>query len=103
VSESRHAQRNTEAVDLEAVQKLVVTLESDLSRVRSGSEDVQRLRDEVDALKQLLDSPARRHTSVRDALHRVRSTLDREWGTAKTEAFTASRYAAEIGRILGLS
>ena len=28
--------------------------------------------------------------------------IDVEWGSAKTEAFTATRYVAEIGRILGL-
>ena len=103
MSEQGRKAGTTEEVDLEAVQKLVLTLENDLSRVRSGSGDVQRLRDEVDALKVLLDSPAHRHHSVRDALHRVRSMLDREWDTAKTEAFTAGRYASEIGRILGLS
>ena len=90
-------------VDLEAIQKLVAQLEADLARVREGSADVQRLRDEVDMLKALLASPTapQQHT-VRDALHGVRSTLDREWDTAKSEAFTASRYVAEIGRILGM-
>jgi hypothetical protein len=90
------------AVDLEAVQKLVTALEADLSRLRDGSGDVQKLRDEVDALKDLLNAPAPAQPPVRHALHSVRTTLDREWDTAKTEAFTASRYVAEIGRILGL-
>ena len=89
-------------VDLEAVQKLVQTLEDDLSRLRAGSGDVQRLRDEVDALKALLASPAPGHPPLRHALSSVRSTLDREWDSAKSGSFTASRYAAEIGRILGM-
>ncbi len=93
---------STQGVDLDAVQKLVDTLEADLSRLREGSGDVQRLRDEVDALKSLLNSPEPPHPPVRDALHGVRSALDREWDSAKTEAFVASRYVAEIGRILGL-
>ena len=93
---------HTAGVDLEAVHKLVQTLEADLSRLREGSGDVQRLRDEVEALKVLLDSPAPAHPPVRHALGSVRSTLDREWDSAKTGSFTASRYAAEIGRILGL-
>jgi hypothetical protein len=93
---------STRAVDLEAVQKLVSALEDDLSRLRDGSGDVQKLRDEVDALKDLLNAPAPAQPPVQHALHGVRTTLDREWGTAKSEAFTASRYVAEIGRILGL-
>jgi hypothetical protein len=93
---------STRAVDLEAVQKLVSALEDDLSRLRDGSGDVQKLRDEVDALKDLLNAPAPAQPPVQHALHSVRTTLDREWGTAKSEAFTASRYVAEIGRILGL-
>ena len=92
----------SQGVDLDAVQKLVTTLDADLSRLRDGSGDMQQLRDEVEALKKLLDSPAPAHPPVRHALHTVRGTLDREWGTAKSEAFTASRYVAEIGRILGL-
>ena len=98
----RPATGGMQGVDLDAVQALVSTLEADLSRLRDGSGDVQRLRDEVDALKNLLNSPVPPHTPVRHALHGVRSTLDREWGSAKTEAFAASRYVAEIGRILGL-
>ena len=89
-------------IDLEAVQALVNTLEADLSQLRSGSGDVQRLRDEVNALKTLLASPVPEHPPVRSALHGVRHLLDVEWGSAKTEAFTATRYVAEIGRILGL-
>lgn len=98
----RQTRDSAQNVDLDAVQKLIDTLEEDLSRLRSGSGDVQRLREEVEALKGLLSVPGRPHHSIRDALHGVRSALDREWGSAKTEAFTASRYVAEIGRILGM-
>ena len=98
-----HGPEKSQGVDLEAVQALVTTLEADLARVRDGSGDVQRLREEVEMLKALLASPAApQQHSVRHALHGVRSTLDREWGSAKSEAFTASRYVAEIGRILGM-
>lgn len=92
----------SQGVDLDAVQKLVTTLEADLSRVREGSADMQQLRDEVEALKKLLETPSPAERPVRHALHTVRGTLDREWDIAKSEAFTASRYVAEIGRILGL-
>lgn len=92
-----------QGIDLDAVQTLVRTLEADLSRLRSGSGDVERLREEVNALKSLLNAPAPEHPPVRHALHGMRHMLDAEWGSAKSEAFTASRYVAEIGRILGLS
>jgi hypothetical protein len=98
----RQAPENAQGVDLDAVQTLLSTLEADLSRLRSGSGDVQRLLDEVEALKALLSSPVPPHPPVRNALHDMRRTLDAEWGSAKTEAFAASRYVAEIGRILGL-
>ena len=92
-----------QGIDLDAVQALVRTLEADLSQLRSGSGDVQRLREEVNALKSLLNAPAPEHPPVRRALHGMRHMLDADWDSAKTEAFTASRYVAEIGRILGLS
>jgi hypothetical protein len=98
----RPAPDTVQGIDLEAVQALVTTLEADLSQLRSGSGDVDRLRDEVNALKALLNSPAPEHPPVRRALHGMRHVLDAEWDTAKTEAFTATRYVAEIGRILGL-
>lgn len=91
-----------QGIDLEAVQTLVRTLEADLGRLEHGSGDVERLREEVNALKTLLSAPAPDHPPVRRALHGMRHALDAEWDTAKTEAFTASRYVAEIGRILGL-
>jgi hypothetical protein len=99
----RPAAQGSENLNLDAVQALVDALEADLSRLREGSGDVQRLREEVEQLKSLLGAPKPAERPVRHALHGVRSTLDREWGTAKSEAFTASRYVAEIGRILGLS
>ena len=43
----------TAKVDLGQVERLVAALEADLAKVRSGSEDVQALRDEVDSLKRL--------------------------------------------------
>jgi len=89
-------------VDLDAVQKLVDALERDLEQVRDGSADVQRLRDEVQTLQNVLNSPVRRHHWVKEGLHDINGALDREWDSAKAEALTVSRYIAEIGRILGM-
>ena len=85
-------------VDLEAAAKLIATLERDLKKVSGDSADIQRLRDEVETLKNVLNSPVRRHHWVRDGLHSIREALD----TAVAEGLKGGQYIAEIGRILGL-
>jgi len=89
-------------LDLEEVSRLIEALERDLQRVQGSSGDVQRLKDEVETLKNLLRSPVRRHHWVRDALHGVREGIHGAWDTAVAEGLEASRYIAEIGRILGM-
>src|SRR5256885_8505855 len=56
-------------IDLEKVAQLIDALERDLAKVRSGSRDVQLLRDEVETLKNVLNSPIRRHHWVRSEEH----------------------------------
>ena len=87
--------QDTPQIDLDEVARLVDALERDLNSVQSPSKDIQRLRDEVDTLKNVLKSPVRRHHWVSDALHDIRDA-------AVTEGIEVSRYVAEIGRILGL-
>lgn len=82
-------------IDLEEVARLIESLERDLNSVQGSSKDLQRLRDEVHTLKNVLRSPVRRHHWVRDALHDIRDA-------AVAEGIEVSRYVAEIGRILGL-
>ena len=89
-------------VDLEEVAKLIDSLEQDLAGVRSGSRDIQRLRDEVETLKNVLNSPVRRHHWVRDGLHDIREVFEDAVDAAVAEGIKGSRYIAEIGRILGL-
>jgi hypothetical protein len=101
MSEDQSA-RKAEDIDLEAVGRLIEALERDLTQVRSGSQDMQRLRDEVETLKNVLNSPIRRHHWVKDGLHSVRTSLDEAIDSAMAEGMNASRYVAEIGRILGL-
>jgi hypothetical protein len=93
---------NTAEVDLEEVRKLIEALERDLANVRTDSAAVQRLRDEIETLKNVLGSPVRRHHWVRDSLHGIREAFDSAWDTAVSDGFKASRYVAEIGRILGM-
>jgi len=89
-------------IDLEEVARLVEALERDLAQVRSGSQDVQRLRDEVETLKNVLSSPIRRHHWVSDGLHGVRTVLEEAMDVAVARGIKTGQYISEIGRILGL-
>jgi hypothetical protein len=93
---------SAQEVDLEAVRKLIEALERDLDNVRGDSAAVQRLRDEVETLKNVLGSPVRRHHWVRDGLHGIREAFDNAVDTAVADGLKATRYVAEIGRILGM-
>lgn len=98
-------ERKTESasdIDLKEVAKLIESLEQDLKKVQSGSKDMQLLRDEVETLKNVLNSPVRRHHWVRDGLHGIRQSFENAVDSALAEGLQASRYIAEIGRILGL-
>ncbi len=85
-------------IDLDAVAKLVEKLEQDLATIQGSKVDVQRLKDEVQTLKNVLHSPVRRHHWVRDALHGIRDAFD----TVAAKGAKGSQYIAEIGRILGM-
>jgi uncharacterized membrane protein len=89
-------------VDLEEVARLVDALERDLAQLKGSPEDLQALHDEIATLKNVLKSPIRRHHWVRDALHDMRTALEDRLDSAVAGGMNASRYAAEIGRILGL-
>jgi hypothetical protein len=89
-------------VDLEGVSKLIEALEHDLARVRSGSQDIQRLRDEVETLKQVLNAPIQKHHWIRDGLQSIHDALDKTMDTAIADGVKASQYISEIGRILGM-
>jgi cell division septum initiation protein DivIVA len=94
-SERKPRQLDTREVDLDEVARLIDALERDLEKVQGKSQDIQRLKDEIDTLKNVLRSPVRRPHWVRDALHDIRDA-------AVAEGIEVSRYVAEIGRILGL-
>src|SRR5437773_10449428 len=89
-------------IDLEKVAQLVDALERDLAKVRSGSRDVQLLRDEVETLKNVLNSPIRRHHWVREGLHGMRQAIENGLETVVADGVKAGQYIAEIGRILGM-
>ena len=93
---------STREIDLDEVAALIDALERDLQKIQGDSQDVQRLKDEVQTLKNLLGSPVRRHHWVRDALHGIRERFDDALDAAVAEGVQAGRYIAEIGRILGM-
>jgi hypothetical protein len=89
-------------VNLEAAAKLIAALEQDLKKLSGDSGDIQRLRDEVETLKNVLNSPVRRPHWVRDGLHSIREALRNAMDRAVAEGLKDSQYIAEIGRILGM-
>lgn len=93
---------NARQIDLDEVARLVEALERDLSKVQGSSRDIQRLKDEIETLKNVLKSPVRRHHWVRDALHGIRERIDGALDAAVAEGIEVGRYVAEIGRIIGM-
>lgn len=89
-------------IDLDEVARLVEALERDLAKLPGGSQDVQRLRDEVETLKNVLNSPIRRHHWVSDSLHGMRTVLEEAIDAAVARGLKTGQYISEIGRILGL-
>jgi hypothetical protein len=89
-------------IDLDKASQLIDALERDLGKVSGDSQDVQRLRDEVQTLRNVLNSPVQRHHWVSDSLHDIRGLLDETVDEAIYEGTTIGRYAADIARILGL-
>jgi len=92
----------TPEIDLDEVAKLIEALEKDLATVQGSEKDIQRLKDEVQTLKNVLISPVRRHHWVRDGLHGIRHVFENVMDTAVAEGLKGSQYIAEIGRILGM-
>jgi hypothetical protein len=89
-------------IDLDEVAKLLDALETDLANVQGSATDIQRLKDEVQTLKNVLGSPVRRHHWVRDGLHSIRNVFENAVDTAVARGLKGSQYIAEIGRILGM-
>ena len=89
-------------VDLEEVARLIEALERDLQNIRADSPDIRHLRDEVQTLKNVLNSPVRRHHWVREGLHSIHEALDNALDAAVARGLKGGQYIAEIGRILGM-
>jgi len=94
--------QNAPEIDLDEVAKLLEALEKDLANVQGSEKDIQRLKDEVQTLRNVLVSPVRRHHWVRDGLHDIRDVFENALDTAVAKGLKGSQYIAEIGRILGM-
>ena len=95
-------ENSAQEVNLEAAAALIAALERDLKKVSGDSRDIQRLRDEVETLKNVLNSPVRRHHWVKEGLHSIREVFENALDTAVAKGLKGSQYVAEIGRILGM-
>ena len=89
-------------VNFEAAARLIAALEQDLKKLSGDSRDIQRLRDEVETLKNVLNSPVRRDHWVTEGLHGVRDVFERVKDEVVADGVKGGQYIAEIGRILGL-
>ena len=89
-------------VDLDEVARLIDALEKDLAKVKGDSADVQRLRQEIEALKAAVRHAPHEHHRIRDGLHGLHGRFDKALDTAVYEGLEISRYVNEIGRMLGL-
>lgn len=78
-------------MDIGQVARLVDRLERDIARAGANQADTRKLLAEVEAIKQLLKSPAPEHSHLRERLQAIREELWRD-----------APYLAEIGRILGM-
>ena len=90
------------AVDLEEVGRLVEQLERDLKAAREGSTDLATLRDEVERLRAALAAREPAQDALSDGLHGLRDRLHAIGDELFDDAVTTSRYAAWLGRILGM-
>ena len=95
-------ENSAQEVNLEEAAKLIEALEQDLKKVSGDSGEIQRLRDEVETLKNVLNSPVRRQHWVKEGLHSIREVFVNALDTAVAKGLKGGQYVAEIGRILGM-
>ena len=91
-----------QGIDLEEVARLITRLEDDLAKVQTGSQDVQALRDEVEALRNILSSSRPGDGRVSEQLHNIRSIMHTALDTVLADAIKGAEYVRQIGRMLGM-
>jgi hypothetical protein len=89
-------------VDIVEARRLLDALERDVQGLGASAPDVDVLRAEIEALRQVLHADNSTPEEMHSGLHDMRDRLHEFPDELKGEAFQAGRYLAEIGRILGL-
>lgn len=89
-------------VDLDEVARLVEQLERDLALARDGSRDIDTLRDEVERLRGALAARPAGQAELSEGLRGLKERLHAVGDELFDDAVTASRYAAWLGRLLGM-
>jgi hypothetical protein len=83
------------------IHALVAELEIELANAPPGA-DLQDVRDEIETLKNVLNSPKVKEGWIRESLHSVRSGIEDMTQSVEGTVLKDSPSIAEIGRILGL-
>jgi hypothetical protein len=96
------SKNSTGGIDLEEVGRLVEQLERDLALAKQGARDVDTLRDEVERLRGALSAHPLAPEAVNAGLHGVSDRMHAIGDELFDDAVTASRYAAWLGRLLGM-
>ena len=88
-------------IDLEKAKELAEELSSTLSEVRSNDIKLLELREEVDALRDVLNGPNAQHFWVTGKLKKIEAAFERAAVELLADGIKAGEYIAEIGRIIG--
>jgi len=89
-------------VDVDRVHRLIADIEQELAGIPEDSPGLQNMRNELEALKETLDAPGKRHEHIGGGLRSVRTRLQDMAAAMEGEVLKDTPYIAEIGRILGM-
>ncbi|MFM9970785.1 MAG: hypothetical protein ACKVQK_20525 [Burkholderiales bacterium] len=89
-------------IDLEKAKELAEDLSRTLSQVPGSDGKLIELREEVDALREVLNGPEAEHFWITDRLRKIEAAFERVAIEVLADGVKAGEYIAEIGRIIGV-
>ncbi len=89
-------------VDLDAARQLTEDLSKKLADSSMDAEKLRALREEVDALRDILNGPNAQHFWIEDRLKGMEAVFERAAVELLADGIKVSNYVTEIGRILGV-
>lgn len=89
-------------IDADQVRRMVDAMEADLKGMPQGDVTLRKLMDELQTIRNVLDSPAAKPSWISEGLRSVKHMLENAAGTVLGEALKDSQYIAQIGRMLGM-